>query len=237
MERAHDFSHGEEEHPYIHPELQAVTPDQRDVGVNHWFHRKNRLSEYDPAELEAVAQELHDIPEVERYSRERVKLETILALPTTAADYVASEHEQKFQERLTGFQELLDELPTYLERYTDSVRRFHGTQTQRFHLEPEKFRLAVKRVDQGRRSSHDALMSHLKAISRFMLIQVPKLGGSDFNGLGWEKFVQQHWFTIDELNDRETITDWAVRVDIAQKARELEDAIHDVLEQKKSAAE
>lgn len=237
MERAHEVSEAEGVPQYSHPELQATSADSRDYGVDQWYHRKNKLSEYDPQELEAVVRELHEIPEVESHANERVKLENILAMTEVATDYVADGREERFVEATAGYSDLTDQLTMYVDRYTDTVRRFQTVQLQRFHLETEKYQTMMKNVDQSRRTSHDALMAHLKAVSRYLTVQIPKHAGSGFNAIGWEEQIKRHWFTIDELHDRNAITDWAIRADIVRKATDLEQAITQVLEQKKMGTE
>lgn len=238
MERGSEYFHKNiDRTEYAHPELKANTPDERNYQVDRWHHNIKRLSQYDPAELEVVIEELHEIPEVEQHAQERVKLENVLTLVDVASDYVASGKEETFIKTSAPLTELAEQLITQVDQYTDTVRRFHSVEIQRHHLDADKYRALMKNVDQSRRISHDALMSHLKIMSRYIHLQIPKHAGADFNAIGWQEYVKKSWFSSDEITDRDAITDWALRSDSARKAAAIEQAILAVLQQKKSGIE
>lgn len=230
-----EFSHPEATEPqrFYHPELHAPEPEARVSGVQQWYHQVKRLDQHGPEELRAVVDELHDIPEVLEYADEPVNLNSLRSMPELAQTFAETNPSEKFSAALTAYQELYLELAGYIDRYTDTLRRFELVRTQSIREDDrEKFKIMTKTVDTARKRAHDALMSHLNAISRMLNGQIPKAASSGFNLIGWQSHLKQYWFSLDQIRDRKYIEEWAVRTDIGEKAAAVEVAIQEVLEKK-----
>ncbi len=222
----------EAEHEFFHEELHAERPDERDWGVEQWHHRKNNLGRYDAPELVAVIDELKAIPEVEEYNHEVVTLGSLRGTVELARDFVSSEQEEDFEKKTEPLTQMIDQAADYVDRYADTVRRFIALSGERYRLDVEKYQMMMKTIDSSRRLSHDALMSHLSAISRFIKQKIPAAGGATFNRPGWDEYLRHHWFSDDQLKDRKYIEEWAIRTDIAEKAQALISAIEAELKNK-----
>lgn len=228
----------EAEARFAHPEFRAEVPDQRDAGVDAWYHRLQKLDGYEPAELEVALHELQEIPEVVGYDREPVNLETIGEMMSIAVDHAPAAQQAKLAKVELGYSGLVNELDSLIDRYTETVRRHERLGPLKFH-DPEKYRASIQSADQARRRSHDALMSHLQAMSR-LLTRVPSEAGAGFDQEGWAEVLHRRWFTYDQLRSsqgRQEITEWAIRMDIVRKARAVETAITETLATKKADVE
>lgn len=234
----HDGGEIEAEQRFFHPELHADIPDQRDTGVDTWYHDIKKLESYDPAELEFVMHELEEIPEVADYETERVNLDKIAEMMSIASEYTPETQRSKLAKAEMAYSGLVVELDSLIDRYTDTVRRHQRLGILKFH-DPDKYRESIQTTDQARRRSHDALMSHLQAMSR-LLTRVPTDIGPGFDRHSWDDVLRRRWFSYDQLRTprgREEMTEWAVRMDIVRKARAVEDAIQGVLQTKKADVE
>ncbi len=217
---------------YYHQELHDENPEGRDTAVDAWYHRKDKLAEYDLAELRAVDQELSEMPEVREYGHQRVRIEKIENMCEAAQDYVPEEMLKKFAPMETLYADLVSQLRTQIDRYTETLRKFHTSEVSRFHMDTDRYQSVMKSVDRQRRSAHEVLLDDFHALSRFLTQRIPKTGGSGFNQSGWEAYLKQTWFTIDQLKDRDYLAEWSVKTDIVEKARTLQAAISARLEKK-----
>lgn len=235
---AHSFESnaGERGQRYYHPELHAQYPDERDYNVDAWLHKAKHFPEFDSEELETVREELQAIPEVQEYEREPVKIETIENFPNVIIDLSGNEGNEELASALATLAKLSDEIPVLVDRYTDTVRRFHATGSQRFHQEADRYRTMMENIDRSRRVAHDALIGHLHAISRFINLKIPKTAGETFDQTAWEEHIKANWFNIDQMKDRKYIEEWAMRTDIASKAKAIELAIQENLKKKTADA-
>lgn len=216
-----------------HEELHADFPEQRDSGVDQWYRHRDRLDQYDPAELESARQEFENIPEVADYDQERVTLEAIGEMMSQAAELTPSEEQNKLTAAELTWPGLVAELENLIDHYTDTVRRHQRLSIMKFH-DPEKYLAGSEQADKARHHSHESLMGHIHAMSRF-LTGLPGKIGSGFNQPGWDDLLRRRWFSHDEMTTargRKEITSWALRMDIVRKARVVEAAIDDVLEKK-----
>ena len=216
-----------------HEELHGQYPEDRDLGVDGWFNRRDQLSEYDDSELVAVDRELSELPEVKAQRREKVTLSGIEEMLTRAKEL--SPETADWTEPSETFAELYEQLQHYINKYAETLRRFAVVKTQSFHLEREQYQTRMKDSDQARRNTHEALISHLNGLSRFLAVRIPKIGGRGFDQPGWEHELTKHWFTIDQLQDRDYIANWAIRTDIAEKAAAIQAAIKQTREKKSTA--
>jgi len=221
---------------YFHRELHAAVPDERDDGVRQWYEHREHLASYSPDELAAVRTELHELPEVMEHAHERVSLHNIAGLPGLAYEHVSETNRTSFASVELVYAGLMADLEKQIGQYADTVIRFQRTKIAAMLKEPEEYQALVRTVDTARRRSHDALISQVNAISRYLTMSLPKVAGPGFKSAAWEQDLRRRWFTIDELRDRERIGTWAIQEDIVSKAEAIEAAINAVLEHKDADA-
>lgn len=219
-----------------HPELHGDVPDKRDDGVTMWYDRRERLANYDPAELQSVLAELKEIPEVIENEHQRVTLRIIAGLPALARDHLPEADRHKLAAVEVTYASLVAELEKYIAEYADTVIRFQRMKIVAQLKDPEEYQSVMKTVDTARKRSHDALMSHLNIISRQLTQAIPKAAGSTFRSSAWEDDIKRHWFSLDELHDRKRIGAWAIQQDIVNKSEAIEAAIQATLEQQDADA-
>lgn len=217
---------------FYHEELHAENPEGRDSGVDQWYHRKDRLADYDPVELGVIDQELAALPEVKAYEDEQVRIEMLEEMIPKARDLAPDSQATKFDKLEQDISTLTEQLRLQIDRYAGTLRQFHNSQLARFHLDTERYQAMMKSADSQRRAAHDSLVADFHALSRFLTQRVPKVGGVEFNATGWEEHLKQHWFSYDQLKDRDYLADWSVKTDIVEKARALRQAITETIEKK-----
>jgi len=217
----------------FHEELHGQYPEDRDLGVDRWYSRQDKLSDYDPDELLAIDRELSEIPEVKAYAHEPVTIEAVKNMMTVAAEF--NPEVNNWNEAAEIYSELTGDLQKYINKYAETLRHFAVIHTQAFHLEREQYQARMANSDQARHSAHNTLMSQLNAVSRFLTQKIPKYGGRDFNQSAWDQQLSKRWFSIDQLKDRDYLADWAIRTDIAEKAQVVRQAIRQTIEKKSTA--